>query len=440
MLRAWAVEKQRLLWVILAGILAGWVTGYWAVSILVACFGYLLWHLRQLNEVTRWLKKGANINRIPDLSGAWSPVVRHVYAIQRRNRKRKEQMRTLLKRFEQVSIALPDGTVILRANNEIDWSNKVAGRLLGINYPKDRGCRIDNLIRSPEFHHYLSGADFSQPLNIASPVREGVELSIRIIPFGKNERLLSARDISTFSQVQTMRRDFVANVSHELRTPLTVIGGYLEAVLDDGALDEETTVALNSIRQQSDRMQHIVKDLLELSRLESTANELSETKVDMPRILSALSDEVKHILQLSEHELSMEVDENLFLLGGEKELTSVASNLIHNAIRHTPNGTKVWVKWFQNEQTGAAVFKVKDDGPGIEREHIPRLTERFYRLDKGRSRDVGGSGLGLSIIKHIMLRHGGDLKIKSKLDQGAEFTCTFPAGRIVSVDMPQSCV
>lgn len=431
MLRSSAVEKQRLLLVLLAGSLAGLITGYWAICLLIATSIYLLWHLQQLNALTRWLKRGASLKRIPDLSGAWAPLVHYVYTIQRRNRKRKDQMRSLLKRFEQISLALPDATVVLSSNNEIDWSNKVAGNLLGIYHPHDRGHRLDNLIRNPEFHRYLAAGKFKQPLNIPSPVFEDVELSIRIIPFGKNERLLTARDISTFSQMQAMRRDFVANVSHELRTPLTVISGYLESLVDESKLDNDMKMALQAVQQQSSRMQHIVEDLLELARLENARTQLSEGEVHMPSIFAALLEEVKPMALVSNHELIADIDDNLYLRGGETEMSSLVSNLIHNAIRHTPSGSKIWVSWAMDSQTQEAVLTVKDNGQGIEREHIPRLTERFYRVDPGRSRDVGGSGLGLSIIKHIMLRHDAVLHIQSELEQGTEFTCVFPAERTV---------
>lgn len=437
MLQPWADEKRRLIVVILVALIAGWVTGHWAISILVASGGYITWQLIQFKKLIVWLKRGANLKRVPDLSGAWAAVIRHVYIIQRRNRKRKNQLRSLLLRFEQVSVALPDGAIVLKPNNEIDWANKVAAKLLGIHYPKDVGQRIDNLLRNPEFRDYLQSENHDEALNIPSPVLNNVELSILIIPFGKNERLLTARDISTFSRVQAMRRDFVANVSHELRTPLTVIAGYLEALIDDEELEPEMITALKSIQQQSNRMRHIVKDLLELSRLESDMGGLSESEVHVPSICAVLLTEFLHMAEASEHKLFAEIDENLSLHGGEKEFTSLVTNLVHNALRHTPAGTEVRMRWFQDPLTKAAIFQVTDTGPGIELEHIPRLTERFYRIDNGRARAAGGSGLGLSIVKHIMLRHSGQLKIDSELGAGSSFICIFPTHRSVLLPMPK---
>jgi two-component system phosphate regulon sensor histidine kinase PhoR len=436
MTKSWIGEKQRFFAVIVTALVTGWVTGYWLVCLLVAVLAYLVWHLLQLKRLIDWLRRGAVPAGVPDLTGAWEPVIRYIYRIQRRNRQRKARMRHLLGRFEQIAMALPDGTVVLRANNEIDWASQVANQLLGIRYPQDAGQRIENLVRHPEFNTYLKNGEFEEPLNIPSPVLDDVELSIRIIPFGDDERLLSARDISTFLRVQAMRRDFVANVSHELRTPLTVISGYLEALLDDNGLEREYRDALTSIYQQSGRMKNIVQDLLQLSRLESEQDDVRDDEVHMPSLLAALLSELLHAAETSGHCLYTEINENLSIQGAEKELTSLITNLVHNALRHTPAGTEVWVRWYRTDQ-GAAVFEVQDTGPGIEAEHIPRLTERFYRVDSGRARSVGGSGLGLSIVKHIVQRHGGRLTIVSKKGAGSSFTCIFPLDRTVLLPVPK---
>jgi two-component system phosphate regulon sensor histidine kinase PhoR len=436
MLDSLAGERRRFFAVIVIGLVAGWATGYWLPCLLVAVLTYLIWHLQQLKRVVDWLRRGANPNRVPDLTGAWEPVMRYIYQIQQRNRRRKARMRHLLGRFEQIAVALPDGTVVLRDNNEIDWASQIADRLLGVRYPQDAGQRIENLIRHPEFHAYLKQGQFDEPLNIPSPVLEDVELSIRIIPFGDGERLLTARDISTFLRVQAMRRDFVANVSHELRTPLTVISGYLEALLEDDKLEQEYHEALKSIDQQSGRMKNIVQDLLQLSRLESGPEKLRDDEVHMPSLLSALLSEMIHIAESSGHRLYTEIDENLSVQGSEKELTSLVTNLVHNALRHTPPGTEVRVKWYQ-DKNGAAVFDVQDSGPGIEAEHISRLTERFYRVDTGRARSAGGSGLGLSIVKHIAQRHEARFQITSQLGKGSLFSCVFPIGRTFMLSVPK---
>ncbi|HEX5056580.1 MAG TPA: phosphate regulon sensor histidine kinase PhoR [Gammaproteobacteria bacterium] len=426
----WKAELQRLLLVLAGAALAGWATGYWWRSFLAFSWAYLFWHLFQLLQLEKWLRTGAPLNLAPDMSGAWDLLVRYVYGIQRRHQKRKQRMEGLLTRFEQLATALPDGTVILRANDEIEWSNKVAEELLGIRFLSDIGQRIDNLIRNPEFHTYLRSGQYEEPLNITSPVSDRIELSIRIIPFGEGQRILSARDISSFTRVQAMRRDFVANVSHELRTPLTVMSGYLESMLDDANLGEEYRLALGSIQQQSRRMQHIVEDLLHLSRLESNLGALEETEVPVSKLLTTLAHEISHLAAESGHSVELRLDHELALRGVAYELNSVFTNLLHNALRHTPRGTRVEIQWYLNRD-GEPVLQVNDNGPGIAPEHVPRLTERFYRVDTGRSREAGGSGLGLAIVKHIMMRHAGAFEIESTPGQGSRFICRFPAGRAV---------
>jgi two-component system phosphate regulon sensor histidine kinase PhoR len=339
-------------------------------------------------------------------------------------------MNSLLARFEEVAVALPDATVVLKPDNEIEWSNKVAENLLGIRSPGDAGQRIENLIRTPAFHIYLRNGRFDEPLNINSPRYKGMELSIRIIPFGDGERLLTARDISSFVRVQAMRRDFVANVSHEMRTPLTVMSGYMESLLDDDRLDGEYRDILKSIQRQSQRMQAIVEDLLHLSRLESDLAEQDNTEVQVPKLLNTLAREVAFMAAESGHEIKLVLNEGLFLLGVAYELNSVFTNLLHNALRHTPRGTCVEIFW-DIDKEGKAVLRVNDNGPGIHAKHVPRLTERFYRVDEGRSRDTGGTGLGLAIVKHIVQRHDGIFEIQSALGEGSSFICRFSPNRTV---------
>jgi two-component system, OmpR family, phosphate regulon sensor histidine kinase PhoR len=433
----WKIERQRLLLLLGAAALVGWSTGFWLPSFLAFVCAYLLWHLSRLLQLVKWLRAGAQMNLAPDMSGAWDVVVRYIYDIQRRNRQRKDRMRGLLARFQQVAMALPDGTVILNADDEIEWSNKVAEDLIGIRFPSDAGQRIDNLIRNPEFHAYLHSSRYEEPLNITSPLSDRVELNIRIIPFGEGEKILAARDISSFSRVQAMRRDFVANVSHELRTPLTVMTGYLESMLDDRTLGEEYRQALKSIQQQSRRMQHIVEDLLHLSRLESDVAELDETEVPVPKLLGVLVHETSHLAGQTGHTVEPRLDQELAIRGVAHELNSVFGNLLHNALRHTPRGTRIEIHW-RLGRDGEPVLEVNDNGPGIAAEHVPRLTERFYRVDTGRSREAGGSGLGLAIVKHIMMRHGGELRIESAPGKGSRFICRFPASRaIVRKSSPQ---
>ena len=433
MSRYWLNERWRTLLILSAGAAGGWYSGYWASSFLLVVLVYVCWHISQFNILLQWLRDGADTQLIPDLSGPWELAGRYIYRIQRRNQQRKTLLRNLLDRFEQVAIALPDAVVVLRPNNEIEWANSMAEVLLGIKYSQDVGQRIDNLIRDPDFHRYLNSDDYRQPLELPSPEHDELELNIRIIRFGDGERLLAARDISSLVRVQTMRRDFVANVSHELRTPLTVMNGYLETLLDVDELTEDYRRALLSIQQQSDRMQQIVEGLLELSRLESDPSDVGGGQINVPAVITALLSEAASLAEASQHEFVPQINTELHLLGEEQQLISLFTNLIHNALRHTSAGTRIEVHWQLNSR-GAAVFAVVDNGPGIEPEHLPRLTERFYRVDAGRSRDHGGTGLGLSIVKHIMLRHSGELQVDSVPDQSTSFTCVFPASRSILLD------
>ncbi len=427
---SWVDERRRFYAVFFIGSLLGWLTGYWLAAYLLMTVLYLVWHLLQLLQLVAWLRSGANYRKAPDLSGVWELLVRFVYSIQRRHQQRKARFRNLLSRFKDIAAALPDGAIILKSNNEIEWSNEVAEALLGVRQPQDNGQRIDNLIRDPEFHTYLQRAEYDEPLNILSPAAERIELNIRLIPFGDSgELLLMARDISSFMRLQAMRRDFVANVSHELRTPLTVMSGYLEALQEEPDIQQDHQHALRSIDQQSSRMLQIVEDLLKLSRLESKLHGVPDTEVKVPALLGALLNDITHLAAESRHIIDQHIDQLVTVTGSDNELNSLFSNLIHNALRHTPAGTVVKVSWYLDEHQ--AVFEVEDNGPGIAPEYLPRLTERFYRVDAGRSRDVGGTGLGLSIVKHIVLRHGGDLNINSVVGQGTCFTCRFPAGRTV---------
>ncbi len=431
----WGEERRRLIVVIISGVFLGWFTQHWMFSFFAVLLAYLISHTLQLQALVNWLRVGAKISKTPDLSGVWEPIVRRIYAIQQRNKRRKNRLKELLDRSEKIAISLPDGTVVLRANNEVEWVNRVAEQLLGIKYSKDIGQRIDNLVRNPEFHAFLNSDSYDRSLDMPSPIDDQMELNIRIIRYGDGGRLLIARDISSFMRVQMMRRDFVANVSHELRTPLTVMNGYLESLLDSDDIRGEYRQVLDAIRQQSFRMQSIVEDLLELSRLESDPKVLPGSEVRIAPLLTALISDIKHLAQESGHHLEVEMDTGLNLKSREKELISLFTNLMSNALQHTPAGTRVQVKWYMDAKR-SAVFSVTDDGPGIQTEYIPRLTERFYRVDAGRSRDAGGSGLGLAIVKHIMQRHEGELQIEAALGEGCSFKCVFPPERTISPEEP----
>ncbi len=425
----WWVEIWRLLASLAGGALVGAAFGHalWGLG-LGGCL-LLGWHAYQLYVFERWLRKGSKRSKIPELSGAWDALIQHVYQIKKRSRARKSRLRRMLARFNASTTAHPDAVVVIARHGEIEWANRAAVTLLGIR-PRDVGQRVLNLLRDPAFHDFYAGAaddtDEARELELASPVDERRLLNVRIVPFGDRNRLLTARDMSEQARVRQMRRDFVANVSHELRTPLTVIAGYLETFADEDGLPPHLDAQLATLTYQAQRMNRLVEDLLTLARLENSPLPAADCKpVRVGAIVAGLIEDARRMAEFSGHRLVVECAPDLALRGRETELTSVFSNLINNALQHTPGGTEVSVRW-QATAGGGARFEVADDGPGIDAEHIERLTERFYRVDAGRSRERGGTGLGLSIVKHVLQRHGTSLGIVSTPGRGSRFYCDFP--------------
>ena len=430
---AWKIEVRRLLATMVAALLAGMLTGYWILSLLGALVLYVLWHLRQMYLVERWLTGGGSISQAPDSSGIWDQLVHHIYRLQQNNRRRKKRLTEILNRFHRSTEAMPDAAVVLGEHNEIEWSNRAARDLLGIRNPQDHGQRINNLLRDPRFHDYLTSGDFGEAIDIASPLDEDVELNVRVIAYGDGQHLLMARDTSTLRRLEAVRRDFVANVSHELRTPLTVIKGYVESFRDEPELPEHMREGMQAIDRQSSRMLSIVEDLLMLSRLELEPVDPEPTEVvPVARMLSNLVKDAQQVSGDRGHRLELDADPTLGLRGSAVELGSAFGNLVTNAVRHTPAGTRVQVCW-QAEGDGARLAVI-DQGPGIDRRHLSRLTERFYRVDTGRSRARGGTGLGLSVVKHALSRNDSSLEIESEPGRGSRFSCYFPPRRVVRLE------
>ncbi|MGD8643965.1 MAG: phosphate regulon sensor histidine kinase PhoR, partial [Chromatiales bacterium] len=291
--------------------------------------------------------------------------------------------------------------------------------------------RISNLIRDPGFVNYLREGDFSGALEVWSPVDPDMRLSLRMVPFGNKQSLLIARDVTHVVRLEQMRRDFVGNVSHELRTPLTVITGYLEALTDGEHVDpEDSQASLLQMKIQAERMRRIVQDLLMLTRLETgDQGPRQDSAVAIPAIASAIEEDARILSGEQGHRITLEAEAGLWLSGNPEELHSALSNLVSNAVRYTPPGGEIVIRWFADEQ--GAHFQVQDDGIGIEARHIPRLTERFYRVNTDRSRASGGTGLGLAIVKHVLQRHDARLRVESEPGVGSLFSCDFPSTRIV---------
>jgi len=318
--------------------------------------------------------------------------------------------------------------------------NPSAARLFGIHYPRDAGTRLLNLLRDPDFVHYLQSGDYSELLEICSPLNRDIHISIQITPYGSLQKLLIGRDVTRLGRLEKMRRHFVANVSHELRTPLTVLGGFVETLNQmDKISTEDLKKYLQTMQEQSTRMRRLVDDLLTLSKLETAPPRTLDETVDVTDLLSSLKEQAEILSGDQKHIISIETDRQLQLLGSRDELHSAFSNLINNAVRYTPAGGRIILNW-GNAADGGATFSVRDTGVGVSSQHIPHLTERFYRVDTARSRASGGTGLGLSIVKHVLLRHDAKLEIESKLGSGSTFTCHFPPSRTRHIDAAVSDV
>jgi two-component system phosphate regulon sensor histidine kinase PhoR len=415
--------------------LAAWVvhhafgeTAGWCVFALGAV-ALLLHHMRHVEKLTRWLKSPVP-GKVPVGTGAWDYIFSLLYRFERVQSRQQQQLAKTLVRFRQAARAHPDGVVILDADNRIEWCNDTAETHFEINGEIDAGQPVINLMRQPEFVAYVESGDYSQPLELRSARAGGAIFSVQIIPYGDAQKLLLSRDITRLDRLETMRRDFVANVSHELRTPLTVLSGFLETIKELQLDPQRSRDYLNLMAEQGKRMERIVDDLLTLSTLESAPTPPLDERVPVQPLLERLRADAE-ALSGGKHRIVLDAEPGFDLLGAESELASAFGNLITNAIRYTPDGGEVCITWHVSTQD--AEFAVIDSGIGIPPEHIPRLTERFYRVDRGRSRATGGTGLGLAIVKHVLSRHNATLEIKSEDGKGSRFTARFPARRIVAV-------
>lgn len=422
----WTFALARLAGILIAGLCAGLLIGpIWLWLLAAACL-YLGWQLVNLHRLDRWLRLRSQIDP-PHIGGIWGDVIAQVGRLHRRKQFHKQRFVQLYRELRRSTAALPDGVIILSSQNEIVWFNRQAARLLALKRPVDVGLRIDNLIRSPEFVRYLHGDDFTMPLVIRPPLQAELYLALQVVPYGAGQSLLLVRDVTRQMRLEAMRKDFVANASHELRTPLTVISGYLDTMADDSSIDAAWAGPIRDMRAQAQRMNTIIADLLELSRLESTDGEAVREPIDVSVLLQRMQrDALARTERPRQILLELETEDGLY--GSLQELESAFTNLLVNGIKYTPTDGTVRMRWWTDDE--GAYFAVVDTGMGIPAEHIPRLTERFYRVDAGRSRERGGSGLGLAIVKHALQLHGGWLEVQSTEGKGSSFTCHFPAQRI----------
>jgi two-component system phosphate regulon sensor histidine kinase PhoR len=408
------------------GLIAGHVGAALAI-VFGAIASVSMWRLLR---VEKWLRNRRR-EEPPDFNGVWGEIVAVMSRIDRRKQFHKRRVVDLLREFRRLTAAMPDGAVLLNSENEILWFNQRAATWLKLRRKRDFGFRIENLVRHPDFIDYLrrveQGEVIDDPPTIPMPGEANRWMCAHLVyTRDAPQRLLVVRDVTHQVLLENMRKEFVANASHELRSPLTVVSGYLDA-LDDGSLDPAWREPVHEMRRQADRMRAIIDDLLELSKLEGRRDLAGDEPVDVRGLLSVLR---KDVMSLSERPktVTLHLDSEAKLRGSERELSSVFGNLVNNAVKYTPADGEIEIRWWADRDGGHV--SVRDTGIGIAAEHIPRLTERFYRVDSGRSRDKGGSGLGLAIVKHALQRHEARLDVQSEPGRGSTFTCHFPARRL----------
>ena len=424
--QAWWFAAGRLLGTVVLGMAVGFLFSRPWAGLAVALTIHLAWQLSNLFRLEWWLRHRSYADA-PDVGGVWGEIIAQIVRLHRRKRFHKQRFVQLIRQLQRSTAALPNGVVILNGQREIIWFNRMAGRLLNLRRTADLGLRIENLLREPEFAQYLAKQDYSNPVVIQPANAEDYYLSLQVVPYGEGQQLLLVSDVSRQMRLEAVRRDFVANASHELRSPLTVISGYLETLSQDPALDGDLQGPVAEMRRQADRMTGIIRDLLALSRLEESDEVVGGESLDIPALMSILR---KDVMARPTHprDVRIRIDSDAHLIGDEPEILSAFSNLVDNAAKYTPPEGSIEMRWWVDDE--GAHFCVTDTGMGIPAEHIPRLTERFYRVDAGRSRATGGSGLGLAIVKHVLQRHGAELEVQSTLGSGSTFTCHFPLQRV----------
>lgn len=422
--QSWSNTLIRFAILVFVGVLVGlYVNNVTLVLLIVSC-GVLLYNYFHLYRLTKWLWHSRAMSP-PSAPGIWHHIYEGVYFLQRRNRTKRKNLGEIVKRFREGSEALPDAVLVIDQQARIMWCNRNARIELGLRWPDDNGRRIDNLIRHPRFLEFMEGDNYQYPIEIPAPTNPHKTFEFRMMEYGEDQFLLIVRDVSRVSHLEEMRKDFVANVSHELKTPLTVINGYLEVlVTSTEGTPPIVEKALSEMGTQTKRMQNLIEDLLVLSRIESSAERIFEHVIDMQAMLKQIQMEAAALNKEKRHQINFKIDPDLKVFGVETEMRSACSNLIFNAIHYTPPGGKIDVVF--KRRANGALFAVKDNGEGIDEKHLRRLTERFYRVDKARSRKTGGSGLGLSIVKHVLHHHNTYLDVDSKIGEGSEFSFLLP--------------
>ncbi len=411
-----------------AMVFVGFSFGYWREAAILALALYVGWTFRNLSKLERWVHSARNGDiQENTLFGLLGEITEDIRLLNHRYEKDKQRLQSIVSRVQDMTSALNDGVILADRRSNIEWWNRAAKHMLALRQV-DFGHRITNILRDPRFQAYFDEEDYGEPLDIESYRNEGQQLQFQIHPFGQGERLIIVRDVTRVAKLEQMRRDFVANVSHELRTPLTVVRGYVETLLDMPELQPTLKRALEQMQQQGQRMTALVNDLIMLTKLETDDRSAHQEPVNIHQLVSLIINDARAIGD-EQHNFTNAVEDGLALRGNEKELRSAISNLVINAVKYSPEGCHIEVS--STVDSGMFALHVKDDGVGIDPIHIPRLTERFYRVDGGRSSTAGGTGLGLAIVKHVLIRHDAILKIASKPGRGSTFSCCFPNQRLV---------
>ena len=420
----WQREINLLLAILPPTLFIGYFTHHLSLTLLAVTLFLLIKQTLHINQLEKWLSRGAFGDK-RDQKGIWRDIYYHLWKIRKIDKKRKKKLSKMIERFRTSTDALPDAAVVLGSYGEIEWINKAAREILGLK-KSDKGQRIPNLVRNPQFIQFLKSNDYTQKISIPSPVNDNIILQISIVPYGVGLRLLLAQDITHLKNIERMRTDFVANVSHELRTPLTVLKGYLETLQEMDDVPDLYFRSFQNMSTQTERMQLLIDDLLLLVRLETKIKK-SEC-VNIPELLKQICRE-SDLLEKDERRVELTLNSEINLSGDVEELRSAFTNLLVNALKYSPSDKPVKVSWHKGIVDGA-YLEVEDFGEGIPKTDIPRITERFYRVEVKRNRPINGTGLGLAIVKHVLLRHDAKLEIESQLGRGSKFRCLFPAKRV----------
>lgn len=435
MRKLWQLELNKCLLICISGGLLGWgVEMPWAGAFLFL-FLYVGWLLLYLKELATWLET-PGVNDPPEASGLWGRVFDDLYRQKKKNRTINKKLKKTIETSRLSTNAIRDAVVLINENSTLEWWNKAAKNLLGLQRRSDRNHPITNLLRDPNFVAYFERGEYLTGITIPSPINPEIVLHLTISFYTRKKRILIARDVTQLHHLEQVRKDFVANVSHELRTPLTVIKGYIETFLDMLTPENNTGAyrglhrGLSQVEQQTLRMEALVNDLLLLSKLETDASKKIPAPINIAVLLQEIYSDSEAINDVKQHQITLNVEEGVWLLGDITELRSAFSNIVFNAVNYTPAQGTVDIRWWKDKD--GAHLAVSDNGVGIDPIHIPRLTERFYRADPSRHAKSGGTGLGLAIVKHSLRHHEATLDIQSNLDKGSVFTCHFPKRKIIT--------